>query len=326
MVAKSERALPGAAVLHGAWGGTAESKKLLRLLREHTQVLQGEVLKRLITEDNGNSLALIDELRLYGAPFEAAEGCAILLLRLEEGFRDYGSLQDSVLEFAIHNIVEENLSPVFKYWHCKDSYGQLVYAVQMRSQSIPSAVSDAAGAISDSLCHAAERMEEHITVFLKGRVTIAWGAQIDNGGRLAPIYRIALQALRKRRMMRLAPDEIRSREKHAHAPLTERVQSYVRRHLGSDISLQSLAEHVYLHPVYLSKLYKEQTGEGIGDYIVRTKMEFAAKLLLADKDGKIFEIAAQVGFRNQSYFSQVFKKRFGMTPQQYRNLYIPVPM
>ncbi|MFS0724781.1 response regulator transcription factor [Paenibacillus sp. 1P07SE] len=93
-------------------------------------------------------------------------------------------------------------------------------------------------------------------------------------------------------------------------------QRYIQDHLG-EASLQSIAAHVYLNPSYLSKIYKLETGEGISDYLFRLKMEQAARQLTSSHQ-KIYEIAAGLGYLKTSYFIKVFKEKYGLTPQEYR--------
>ncbi|MCR2802580.1 response regulator [Paenibacillus soyae] len=99
--------------------------------------------------------------------------------------------------------------------------------------------------------------------------------------------------------------------------LIQKVQEYAAGHLA-DASLQSIADHVYLNPSYLSKVYKLETGEGISEYLSRLKMEAAAHLLRSSPD-KIYEIASKVGYQKTSYFIKVFKERYGITPQEFRD-------
>ncbi|ANE45464.1 hypothetical protein SY83_03035 [Paenibacillus swuensis] len=96
----------------------------------------------------------------------------------------------------------------------------------------------------------------------------------------------------------------------------QRVQEYVEHHLA-DISLQSIADWIGLHPVYLSKVYKQETGENISEYIFRLRMDRAA-LILKKGDDKVYEIAKDLGYQNVPYFIKVFKKQYGLTPQEYR--------
>ncbi|MFD0868993.1 response regulator transcription factor [Paenibacillus residui] len=100
--------------------------------------------------------------------------------------------------------------------------------------------------------------------------------------------------------------------------LIEQIQEYIHSNLAEDVSLQTLATHVDMHPVYLSKVYKLETGEGLKDYLSRVRMERAVHLLL-NTDLKVYEITSQVGYLNTAYFIKVFKKAFGVTPQEYRD-------
>ncbi|MDQ6422379.1 response regulator [Paenibacillus sp. LHD-117] len=97
----------------------------------------------------------------------------------------------------------------------------------------------------------------------------------------------------------------------------KKIQSFVEANLHLDVSLRALADHVNLHPTHLSKLYKIETGEGVSDFVSRLRMEMAChKLISTDK--KVYEISADIGYLDPAYFIKVFKKQFGMTPQEYR--------
>jgi two-component system response regulator YesN len=106
--------------------------------------------------------------------------------------------------------------------------------------------------------------------------------------------------------------------KGSHHTIIQKVHEFVHAHLDSDVSLQSLADHVFLHPAYLSKIFKLETGEGISDYIYRLRMEKASHLL-SETNEKIHEISKKSGYVNPSHFSRVFKKYFNMTPDEYRS-------
>lgn len=96
-----------------------------------------------------------------------------------------------------------------------------------------------------------------------------------------------------------------------------KAQSYIEEHLGGDVSLQAIADHIHFHPVYLSKLYKKETGATLSDYIHSARMDKAIELL-RETELKVYEIAQRVGYEN-TYFNKVFKKQFGMTPQEFRD-------
>jgi len=104
-----------------------------------------------------------------------------------------------------------------------------------------------------------------------------------------------------------------------HMPVIEEVKEFVETNLNLDISLQMVADHVYLHPAYLSKVFKVETGEGFSEFLCRKKMEKAADLLQNTKQ-KIYEISDGLGYKDTSYFIRKFKKHYGITPQEYRQM------
>jgi two-component system response regulator YesN len=99
--------------------------------------------------------------------------------------------------------------------------------------------------------------------------------------------------------------------------VVRRVQVYIQEHISEDLSLHAIAEHVSLHPVYLSKIYKLETSENLSDYSFTLRMEKAI-YLLKESNCKVYEIGSQLGYQNPAYFIKVFKKQYGKTPQEFR--------
>lgn len=86
---------------------------------------------------------------------------------------------------------------------------------------------------------------------------------------------------------------------------------------AKSLSLTILSQRVGVHPTYLSNLFKKQIGLTLVEYLNHCRIE-KAKAMLQDPLNKIFWISEQVGFANQRYFSQVFKRITGLTPEEYR--------
>lgn len=99
--------------------------------------------------------------------------------------------------------------------------------------------------------------------------------------------------------------------------IIKQVQELVSNDLGENTSVKTIAERVFLHPVYLSKVYKAETGESLSDYISRMRLERAV-YLLRHTNKKIYTISAELGYQNPQYFSKVFKKQYGLTPNEFR--------
>lgn len=96
------------------------------------------------------------------------------------------------------------------------------------------------------------------------------------------------------------------------------IKAYIEEHLSESLTLNELAELAYVHPTYLSKLFKKETGQNLSDYISDCRIQ-AAKEYLRKPQYKIYEVAEICGFRDPKYFSNVFKAAVGCTPKEYRN-------
>lgn len=98
----------------------------------------------------------------------------------------------------------------------------------------------------------------------------------------------------------------------------QNIEEYIRTNYQEDINLQEIAERFFLSKEYISRKFKQEFGETITDYLTKIKVE-KAKELLVNEHLKIYEVAYYVGYQNEKYFSKVFKKIVGVTPNEYRN-------
>ncbi|MDY0288085.1 MAG: response regulator [Sphaerochaeta sp.] len=97
-----------------------------------------------------------------------------------------------------------------------------------------------------------------------------------------------------------------------------RAVKFIEMSFSSDIGVQQIAQELQMSESYLSRLFKDVTGYTIGDYLLNYRIKQAC-LLLNDGSAKIYEVANQVGFRDQRYFSVLFKKIVGLTPREFQN-------
>lgn len=97
----------------------------------------------------------------------------------------------------------------------------------------------------------------------------------------------------------------------------EKIEEYLRANYQQEITLQEIADRFYLSREHISRKFKQEYHETITDYVTRIRME-KAKELLANPRSKIYEIAYHIGYHNEKYFSKVFKKFYGVTPNEYR--------
>ncbi|OMD37752.1 response regulator [Paenibacillus sp. RS8] len=92
---------------------------------------------------------------------------------------------------------------------------------------------------------------------------------------------------------------------------------YVKEHYYEDLSLEKISSVVFLNPVYFSQLFKQKTGQGYKEYVTSLRLE-QAKLLLVNSKLKVAEIAERIGYQDMRHFTQMFRKRFLLTPTEYR--------
>jgi AraC family transcriptional regulator len=97
----------------------------------------------------------------------------------------------------------------------------------------------------------------------------------------------------------------------------KKIRAYIEAHLSENLSLEELARLVDISPNYLIALFRESIGMTPHKYVVQQRVECARKLL-ARPGLSLLEIAHRCGFQDQSQFTTIFRRNFGVTPGQYR--------
>lgn len=113
-------------------------------------------------------------------------------------------------------------------------------------------------------------------------------------------------------------DPSRMKQEDMNGFVIEQIQMFILEHLSGDLSLTALAEKVHFNPSYLSRYYKQMTGHNLLEYIQTKRLEGALHLM-EHTNLKLNEIALRVGFDSHSYFTTFFRRRMGVSPQEYRN-------
>lgn len=103
-------------------------------------------------------------------------------------------------------------------------------------------------------------------------------------------------------------------------PEIKRALSFIDSNLSRSFSLRDIANHVYLSESYLSKLFKQELGLSLIQYVNVRKLE-QAKIMLRNSDASIEAIAKNLGFSRTSYFCKLFKDNTAETPHSYRKKY-----
>lgn len=103
-----------------------------------------------------------------------------------------------------------------------------------------------------------------------------------------------------------------------YSELINKVKLFINENYHSnDLSLQDVSKHIGLSPSHLSKVFSQETKQTLTEYITQLRINKAMELLKTTHF-KTFEIAFEVGYQDQHYFSNTFKKLVGVSPMEYR--------
>lgn len=101
-------------------------------------------------------------------------------------------------------------------------------------------------------------------------------------------------------------------------PRIQKALHYVHEHYHEDVTLEEVAEEVFMGASYLSETFKQEMGKGFSEYLTHYRLEKAKRLLEHSQSLKVNEVASMVGYRDSNYFTKVFKKKIGMKPSDYQ--------
>ena len=165
-----------------------------------------------------------------------------------------------------------------------------------------------------------------VTATLASRAAIRGGLAVEDAFTLSDSYIQKCELLRN-------PSQITNLQYHmvldytqrverlrlgkAPSQLTMAVSGYIQRHISEPVSVESIAKELYISRTYLSRRFREESGETLTDFILKEKTE-EAKRLLRYSDKSLTAIGLYLGFSSQSHFSRVFRKYTSLSPGEYR--------
>lgn len=111
-----------------------------------------------------------------------------------------------------------------------------------------------------------------------------------------------------------------AQQNNHHHQIIHNIKKIIETEYAAIENISEITEKLYLSKNHANYIFKNYTGKNIFDYLIRTRME-KAKEILKDERYKIYEVAQMVGYKNNAYFTVVFKAYVGMTPNEYRKKY-----
>lgn len=94
--------------------------------------------------------------------------------------------------------------------------------------------------------------------------------------------------------------------------------NYIKNNFSSDIKLSEIARLISISPEHLSRVFKKETGFGFSEYLTMVRLQKAEKLLKMEKNKSVAKIAYECGFNDSNYFSEKFKRFYGIPPKKYQ--------
>lgn len=186
---------------------------------------------------------------------------------------------------------------------------EMIEEIRARPNVSGTSIRRTLAALVIQILNIASDSDQNAEAVLEGRDPYHWILAQDN----TPVIREWILELCAQLM-----EQRQSREEKIETEVIRRAKNFIDENIGNgDLSLQTISDAMGLTAPYFSQLFSRETGQGVSTYITGLRMEFAGRLL-ASSDLKVDDIAAQAGFSSASYFNLVFKKKFGMTPTQYR--------
>lgn len=112
-------------------------------------------------------------------------------------------------------------------------------------------------------------------------------------------------------------DYMKSHSTENQNELVEKVKEIIKSRISEQLSITNIAAELFVHPNYLSRIFKHETNKTIIEYIVELRMKQAKKMLL-NPNTKVYEVAEAVGYFSLAHFNRIFKREVGVTPKKYQ--------
>lgn len=131
-----------------------------------------------------------------------------------------------------------------------------------------------------------------------------------------PGYELITRAMLQQLIFELYQNEKRENHNYSVSLKVENIIKYMHKNIASKLTLTELSARAQLSPAYLSKIFKDNTGYSLIIFFNKMKID-KAKELIIEGNKKIKDVAYEVGFSDEFYFSRIFKKIEGISPAEF---------
>ncbi len=218
-------------------------------------------------------------------------------------------LQDEVMLFAVDNIFSE-LMEEWEFYRIED--GQYLFYLFL--------VQGEEGAFRERCRKSAEYLCGFMWERLEASVRGAVSSIVEDMGELRFAYQKVTEGLERAELLGgYGVVDMGDGEESGGKAIIQRVIQYVEEHYAdSNLNISTIAEGIERNPKYISRVFKEETQEGILDYMNRLRIK-KAKALIKSGRFTLEQISEMVGYASLKTFRRAFQKETGLTPAGYRD-------
>lgn len=236
----------------------------------------------------------------YGFAFDEGEG-VVMAFELEGFGKDQSS--EYYYSFLAETLRQELSAAALTYFFF---YGRLFAVANYARPSVSS--------VRDKLAAVKNVFNEN-GLMMSAFITDPFGEEISFFG----VYESLLDTLKNREMYGKNEITVGFAVNSGRRPslLIQKAKRYIQDVIYESFSLVDVAEYLGIHPNYLSKIFKQAEGISFTDYVCDCKMK-EAKRLLTESNDKIRVIAEKLHYYDPGYFIRIFKKYYGISPNQFR--------
>ncbi|WP_339218545.1 AraC family transcriptional regulator [Paenibacillus sp. FSL H8-0332] len=161
--------------------------------------------------------------------------------------------------------------------------------------------------------HTAQDLKDYYQIEeIFSKLVEVWNAKL-------PGYEFAAKTALQQLLIAIYQNNKRHNQNYSTSLKVEKIIGYMQEHVCSTVTLPELAGLVQLSPAYLSRAFKEITGYSPIEFFSRIKMDKAKELILEGSGKKVKEIAGELGYTDEFYFSRIFKRMEGISPSEFNS-------
>jgi two-component system response regulator YesN len=290
--------------------GESKENDLSDIVRKNRHAIRSTLIKRLVEKGYVNFDDLVKEFEIIGVELPVNRPYFVFMVGIDNYRKEVleGKLTGvELLKFSMENMITEILEERFKVFGFNYDTEDLLFIVTWDSELDGSQ-------IHTELENRFSVMYEYIKRYFDVSITAVYSKEYNNLKDISRAVDECKSILRKRLphecgKLHDSNDSMRSEIKE--------IKEYINLHLNENLTIELAAKETNMSQSYFSHVFKENMKMGFIDYVNRTRIMRACELL-ARQDMKINEVADMVGIENYNYFSILFKKVMGVSPNAYK--------